>query len=64
MPSMNEAELTSLTLRLPKALRKKIQARAKAEERTESQFVRYHLAAILASGAVVKRSENPNKDAQ
>jgi len=40
-------EITSLTLRLPQELRDRLKARAAAEERTESQFVRFHLSRIL-----------------
>jgi len=43
---MND-ELTSLTLRLPTTLRERIETQAKREDRTASQFVRFHLATLL-----------------
>jgi Arc/MetJ-type ribon-helix-helix transcriptional regulator len=46
---MTEDEITSLTIRLPKELRARIKRRAKAEERSESQFVRFHLAELLGA---------------
>jgi predicted DNA-binding protein len=44
---MPDDEATSITLRLPKSLRERIKAQARREERTESQFVRYHIARLL-----------------
>lgn len=44
---MSDDEITSLTIRLPAELREKIRRQAKAEERSESQFVRYHLMQLL-----------------
>ncbi len=44
---MSDDEITSLTIRLPAELREKIRRQAKAEERSESQFVRYHLSQLL-----------------
>lgn len=44
---MSNASLTSLTLRLPTSLRERLKKQAQKEERTESQFVRYHLTRIL-----------------
>ena len=48
---MSDDELTSLTLRLPTRLRERIENQARAEERTASQFVRFHLDQILAAAA-------------
>ncbi len=44
---MTDDEVTSITLRLPKSLRERLEAQAKREERTLSQCVRFHLAARL-----------------
>jgi hypothetical protein len=41
-------ELTSLTLRLPTTLRERIEIQAKREDRSASQFVRFHLSTLLA----------------
>jgi predicted transcriptional regulator len=38
---------TSISLRLPTALRERLQAQARAEDRSESGFIRYHLTRIL-----------------
>lgn len=51
---MNASETTSLTLRLPKALRERIKRAAAAEDRNESQFVRLHLAKLLESNGAKK----------
>jgi len=40
-------EATSLTIRLPKTLRKRLEKRAAAEHRNTSQFVRYHITRLL-----------------
>lgn len=48
---MNDASLTSLTLRLPTTLRERLKKQAQKEERTESQFVRYHLGRLLDQAA-------------
>lgn len=48
---MSDDEITSLTIRLPGDLRDKIRRQAKAEERTESQFVRYYLTRLLQEAA-------------
>ena len=45
---MTASETTSITLRLPASLRQRIKKAAAAEERTESQFVRFHLSKVLA----------------
>ena len=61
---MSDAELTSLTLRLPQALRDKIKQQAAAEERTESQFVRFHLSNLLgdpdAANPITRRRKSAN----
>jgi predicted DNA-binding protein len=44
---MSDSSPTSITLRLPLSLRERLKKQAKKEERTESQFVRYHLSLIL-----------------
>jgi predicted DNA-binding protein len=44
---MTDDEVTSITLRLPKSLRERLEAQAKREERTLSQCVRFHLSARL-----------------
>lgn len=52
---MSDEEITSLTLRLPKELRERIKKQAAKEERSESQFVRFHLAAILKGSGRTKQ---------
>lgn len=52
---MSNADLTSLTLRLPVSLRERLKRQAQKEERTESQFVRYHLAKLLDREAASNR---------
>lgn len=44
---MNDEELAVITFRLPATLREKIKAQAKAEERSESGFIRYHIGKIF-----------------
>lgn len=39
-------QLTAISFKLPESLREKIKARAALEERSESGFLRYHLAKI------------------
>lgn len=51
-------EITSLTLRLPQELRDRLKARAAQEERTESQFVRFHLSRILETNPAKQQSKN------
>jgi hypothetical protein len=46
---MTDADVTTITLRLPKSLRERLEAQAKREERSLSQCVRFHLAARLDS---------------
>lgn len=55
---MTANETTSLTLRLPQTLRDRLKRAAKADHRTESQFVRMHLDALL-----VKKSSRKTKPA-
>jgi hypothetical protein len=50
-PDMSDDELTSLTLRLPTSLRERIESQAKLEDRTASQFVRYHLGQVLVAAS-------------
>jgi Arc/MetJ-type ribon-helix-helix transcriptional regulator len=61
---MSDAELTSLTLRLPQYLRDRIKQQAAAEERTESQFVRFHLSNLLgdpdADSRIARRRKSAN----
>jgi Arc/MetJ-type ribon-helix-helix transcriptional regulator len=38
---------TSITLRLPAQLRARIEKQARAEDRSVSQFIRYHLGVML-----------------
>lgn len=45
----DSAEFTSITLRLPADLKERIEARAIAEERTVSQWVRYYIKEMLDS---------------
>jgi Arc/MetJ-type ribon-helix-helix transcriptional regulator len=54
---MSDDEITSLTIRLPAELREKIRRQAKAEERSESQFVRYHLSQFLQEAAATAADE-------
>ena len=44
---MSAQAFTTLSLRLPEVLREKIKLQAANEERTESSFVRYHIAKVL-----------------
>ena len=44
---MPNAESTTITVRIPARLRKRIKARAEAEHRTESSLVRFYLSQIL-----------------
>ena len=41
-------DVTTISFRLPAALREKIKDQAKAEERSEGAFIRFHLAQMLA----------------
>jgi Arc/MetJ-type ribon-helix-helix transcriptional regulator len=41
-------DVSTITFRLPASLREKIKEQAKAEERSEGAFIRYHLAQLLA----------------
>jgi len=40
-------ERTTVSVRVPKEMRDKLQERAKSEERSEGGFIRYHLNRIL-----------------
>lgn len=40
-------EMAQISFKLPAALREKIQEQARAEERTEAGFLRYHLARLF-----------------
>lgn len=42
------SEISAITFRLPAALREKIKEQAKAEERSEGGFIRFHLARVLS----------------
>jgi len=42
-------DTTSITIRLPKSLRKRLKEQAKKQERSESQFVRFYLSQVLSS---------------
>lgn len=42
-----DSETTQLSIRLPQDLRERIEKQAAAEERTPSQFIRFHLGRIL-----------------
>jgi len=50
-------DATSMTIRLPKSLRERIKAQARREERSESQFVRFHMARLIRA----QRRENRNQ---
>ena len=52
---MTASENTSMTLRLPKSLRDRIKRAAAADHRTESQFVRLHLSALLDARKAARR---------
>ena len=51
---MDSTELTSLTLRLPVHLRERLEKQAAGEERTLSQFIRFHLAHLLEAASAPK----------
>jgi Arc/MetJ-type ribon-helix-helix transcriptional regulator len=40
-------EMSVMTFKLPQSLREKMKERARAEERSESGFLRYHLGLLL-----------------
>jgi len=49
-------DVSTITFRLPATLREKIKEQAKAEERSEGGFIRFHLARVLSV-------ESDNEDA-
>jgi uncharacterized protein (DUF1778 family) len=53
---MTVSEQTSMTLRMPASLRKRIKRAAAAEQRTESQFVRFHLSRLLEATAKPRKT--------
>jgi predicted DNA-binding protein len=52
---MPDAESTTLSIRMPAKLRRRLRALAARQERTESAFVRYHLAQLLEKPAATPR---------
>lgn len=54
-----DSDTTQLSLRIPRDLRERLEQQAAAEERTASQFIRYHLAEILKEAETEKREAQP-----
>lgn len=60
---MTDDEVTTITLRLPKSLRERLEAQAKREERTLSQCVRFHLSARLDGNGGSTKPRRPKSAA-
>ncbi len=47
MADLTDEEITTLTIRMPRALRERIKELARLEDRNESQVIRYYLTRAL-----------------
>jgi len=56
-------QLTAISFKLPESLREKIRVRAAQEERSESGFLRFHLAKICQADEDEVKLEEKEEDA-